>query len=89
MLHISLSIKLGPLVYFGVDRVDEIDEMSQLVEAVVVISGIEADTKRIDTGVAVEAESLGDAFVVAYEIGVESDGGRNSGAGRLAVAREP
>ena len=53
---------------------------------VVVVGGVEADTEGIDAGVAVEAESLDDACVVADEIGVESDGGGDSGAGGFAVA---
>ena len=74
---------------FGVDGVDELDEVGELVEAVVVVGGIEADTEGADAGVAVEAESFDDTFVVANEIGVESDGGGDSGASGLAVAREP
>ena len=65
---------------FGVDGVDELDEVGELVEAVVVVGGIEADTEGADAGVAVEAESFDDTFVVANEIGVESDGGGDSGA---------
>ncbi len=68
------SNREGLLVGLSVDSTDKVDERGELVETVMVVCGLEGDTERVDTGVAVETEPFDDAFVVPDEIGIEAGG---------------